>query len=155
MEARSPRQIGDKFKDLYQTALFANWKVWPAAQVSFANIFSFRICWGLKYSITVHQLLFYTSSLPCPVLTSLWSFLDIVFVHSELRVSFLFFFLWYSQSHLLCYLGKTRSRTKRMWHAKKSAHRLSLFFLFEIYMYPLSIKIPIFRITIYNGQRHL
>jgi len=32
MEARSPWQIRDKFKDLYQTALIANWKVWPAAQ---------------------------------------------------------------------------------------------------------------------------
>jgi len=32
MEARSPRQIRDKFKDLYQTVLIANWKVWPAAQ---------------------------------------------------------------------------------------------------------------------------
>lgn len=41
MEGRSPRQIGDKFKDLYQTALFANWKVWPAAQVSSANHFFF------------------------------------------------------------------------------------------------------------------
>ena len=33
MEARSPRQIREKFKDLYQTALIANWKVWPVAQV--------------------------------------------------------------------------------------------------------------------------
>jgi protein Mpv17 len=32
MEARSSRQIRDKFNDLYLTALFANWKVWPAAQ---------------------------------------------------------------------------------------------------------------------------
>jgi len=32
MEARSPRQIQAKFKDLYQTALISNWKVWPAAQ---------------------------------------------------------------------------------------------------------------------------
>ena len=39
MEARSPRQIRDKFKDLYQTALIANWKVWPAAQVSSSNHF--------------------------------------------------------------------------------------------------------------------
>ncbi|PPQ90429.1 hypothetical protein CVT25_014947 [Psilocybe cyanescens] len=33
MEARSPRQIGDRFKDLYGTALIANWRVWPLAQL--------------------------------------------------------------------------------------------------------------------------
>ncbi|KDR84774.1 hypothetical protein GALMADRAFT_233120 [Galerina marginata CBS 339.88] len=33
MEGRSPRQIGDRFKDLYLTALLANWKVWPIAQL--------------------------------------------------------------------------------------------------------------------------
>ena len=43
MEARSPRQIRDKFKDLYQTVLIANWKVWPAAQVSSANYFFFLL----------------------------------------------------------------------------------------------------------------
>jgi len=32
MEARSPRQIREKFKDIYPTALITNWKVWPAAQ---------------------------------------------------------------------------------------------------------------------------
>jgi len=33
MEARSPTQIRDKVTDLYGTALVANWKVWPMAQV--------------------------------------------------------------------------------------------------------------------------
>ncbi|CAA7264712.1 unnamed protein product [Cyclocybe aegerita] len=33
MEARSPGQIGERFKDLYRTALLANWKVWPLAQL--------------------------------------------------------------------------------------------------------------------------
>ncbi|KAF8168320.1 hypothetical protein B0H34DRAFT_685082 [Crassisporium funariophilum] len=33
MEARSPRQIRERFKDLYQTALLANWRVWPLAQL--------------------------------------------------------------------------------------------------------------------------
>ncbi|KAF9056610.1 hypothetical protein BJ165DRAFT_543205 [Panaeolus papilionaceus] len=32
MEHRSPAQIRDRFKDLYPTALLANWKVWPPAQ---------------------------------------------------------------------------------------------------------------------------
>lgn len=41
MEARSPRQIREKFKDLYQTALIANWKVWPIAQVSLFDIYLF------------------------------------------------------------------------------------------------------------------
>ena len=45
MEARSPRQIQEKFKDLYQTALIANWKVWPVAQVRSANhLFFFCSC---------------------------------------------------------------------------------------------------------------
>jgi len=33
MEARSRHQIGERFKDLYGTALLANWKVWPLAQL--------------------------------------------------------------------------------------------------------------------------
>ncbi|KIM48421.1 hypothetical protein M413DRAFT_440149 [Hebeloma cylindrosporum] len=33
MEARSLRQIKDRVKDLYRTALVANWKVWPLAQL--------------------------------------------------------------------------------------------------------------------------
>ncbi|KJA25633.1 hypothetical protein HYPSUDRAFT_37670 [Hypholoma sublateritium FD-334 SS-4] len=33
MERRSPRQIGDRFRDLYRTVLLANWKVWPLAQM--------------------------------------------------------------------------------------------------------------------------
>ncbi|KAH9487139.1 Protein SYM1 [Psilocybe cubensis] len=33
MEGRSPRQIGNRFKDLYSTALIANWRVWPLAQL--------------------------------------------------------------------------------------------------------------------------
>jgi protein Mpv17 len=33
MEARSPRQIRERFSALYQTALVANWKVWPMAQL--------------------------------------------------------------------------------------------------------------------------
>ncbi|KAF4623912.1 hypothetical protein D9613_001617 [Agrocybe pediades] len=33
MEARSPQQIKDRFRDLYGTALIANWKVWPLAQL--------------------------------------------------------------------------------------------------------------------------
>ncbi|TFK41378.1 hypothetical protein BDQ12DRAFT_626793 [Crucibulum laeve] len=32
MEGRSRRQISEKFRDLYPTAILANWKVWPAAQ---------------------------------------------------------------------------------------------------------------------------
>jgi len=32
MEARSPRQIKERIRDLYRTALVANWRVWPLAQ---------------------------------------------------------------------------------------------------------------------------
>lgn len=149
MEARSSRQIRDKFKDLYLTALVANWKVWPAAQVSSSIIFSFCGCWGLKHSISVHQFPVYTSSLPCPVLTSLRSFLDIVFVHSKLWVSFLFSYFCDIQSHSLYYLGKTRSRTKRARHAKHSAHRLSLFFWHLHVCILWASKSPFFWITVF------
>ncbi|KAF5312596.1 hypothetical protein D9619_003338 [Psilocybe cf. subviscida] len=33
MEARSPSQIADRFRDIYRTALIANWRVWPLAQL--------------------------------------------------------------------------------------------------------------------------
>ena len=37
MEARSLRQIKDRVRDLYRTALVANWRVWPLAQVRFPS----------------------------------------------------------------------------------------------------------------------
>jgi protein Mpv17 len=33
MEGRSPRQVEERFQDLYGPLLLANWKVWPLAQV--------------------------------------------------------------------------------------------------------------------------
>ncbi|KAF9480460.1 hypothetical protein BDN70DRAFT_877602 [Pholiota conissans] len=33
MERRSPRQIRERFTDLYKTAIIANWKIWPLAQM--------------------------------------------------------------------------------------------------------------------------
>ncbi|KAF8078361.1 hypothetical protein FPV67DRAFT_48841 [Lyophyllum atratum] len=33
MEKRNPRQIKEKFADLYMPALLTNWKVWPIAQL--------------------------------------------------------------------------------------------------------------------------
>lgn len=33
MEGRSFKQIGQKYNDLYSTALIANWQVWPIAQL--------------------------------------------------------------------------------------------------------------------------
>jgi len=33
MEGRSPLQIRERFVDLYKTALVANWKIWPLAQM--------------------------------------------------------------------------------------------------------------------------
>lgn len=33
MEGRDPEHIRARFKDIYQPALLANWKIWPAAQV--------------------------------------------------------------------------------------------------------------------------
>lgn len=32
-EGHSPTQIGEKFRDLYPTAILTNWKVWPLAQL--------------------------------------------------------------------------------------------------------------------------
>ncbi|KAF8971559.1 hypothetical protein BDZ97DRAFT_1914023 [Flammula alnicola] len=49
MEARSPRQIGERFKDLYRTALLANWRVWPVAQ-----LFNFRYT-PLPYRVPFSQ----------------------------------------------------------------------------------------------------
>jgi len=37
MERRSVADIKQKYSDLYMTALLANWKIWPVAQV--------RICY--------------------------------------------------------------------------------------------------------------
>ena len=34
MEGRDLEHIRGRFKDIYQPVLLANWKVWPAAQVS-------------------------------------------------------------------------------------------------------------------------
>ena len=85
MEARSPRQIQEKFTDLYQTALIANWKVWPAAQVSSFHL-SFFFHLSRSDMFAVYQFPLYTSCVPCPVLASLWSFLDVVSVHFKLRV---------------------------------------------------------------------
>ena len=42
MERRSPRQIGDRFRDLYRTVLLANWKVWPLAQVIIISVPFYR-----------------------------------------------------------------------------------------------------------------
>ncbi|TFK23106.1 hypothetical protein FA15DRAFT_670838 [Coprinopsis marcescibilis] len=33
MEGRTPRQIKEKYRDMYHEALVANWKVWPLAQL--------------------------------------------------------------------------------------------------------------------------
>jgi protein Mpv17 len=33
MEGRDSQHIRTKFSDIYQPALLANWKIWPAAQV--------------------------------------------------------------------------------------------------------------------------
>jgi len=37
MEGRNLEQLRQKYRDLYQPALLANWKVWPAVQVSSCN----------------------------------------------------------------------------------------------------------------------
>ena len=40
MEGRDPQHIRARFEDIYQPALLANWKIWPAAQVRcFARFF--------------------------------------------------------------------------------------------------------------------
>ena len=38
MEFRSIGQIRERYADMYTTALLANWKVWPVAQVSTVNL---------------------------------------------------------------------------------------------------------------------
>jgi len=75
MEARSPRQIKDRIRDLYRTALVANWRVWPLAQVRFLSS---------QYSLTklarflAHQFPIHASTIPRAILTSLWCLLDII-----------------------------------------------------------------------------
>jgi protein Mpv17 len=34
MEGRDVKHIRARFEDIYRPALLANWKIWPAAQVS-------------------------------------------------------------------------------------------------------------------------
>jgi Mpv17 / PMP22 family len=43
MEGRDKVHIRAKFNDIYSTAVFANWKVWPLAQVSALSTCSFAI----------------------------------------------------------------------------------------------------------------
>ena len=40
MEGRDIKHIRGRFEDIYRPALLANWKVWPAAQVSIITYLS-------------------------------------------------------------------------------------------------------------------
>ena len=110
-------------------------------------------CRGLKYLITVHQFPLYTSCLPCPVHPSLWSFLDVVFIHFKLSVIFFSSFVY--KTHSLCYLEKTRSKTMRMRLAKPSIHRLFFLFLSHLHItglcafYSQNSTFLTFKITIF------
>ena len=41
MEGRDVKHIRARFEDIYRPALLANWKVWPAAQVSLTYLSRF------------------------------------------------------------------------------------------------------------------
>ena len=42
MEGRDIKHIRGRFEDIYRPALLANWKIWPAAQVSLTYLSHFR-----------------------------------------------------------------------------------------------------------------
>jgi len=42
MEGRDIKHIRARFEDIYRPALLANWKIWPAAQVSSTYLSHFR-----------------------------------------------------------------------------------------------------------------
>ena len=85
MERRDLKQIRVRFEDIYQPALLANWKIWPAAQVRrFAR---FPPLWAmLNHDTVVYQFSFYTSPISCPIPTNMWRFLDPLPVSSQFCV---------------------------------------------------------------------
>jgi hypothetical protein len=86
MERRDLQHIRVKFEDIYQPALLANWKIWPAAQVRrFARSPSpFWVM--LNRETVVYQFSFYTSTISCPIPTNMWRFLDPLPVSSQFCV---------------------------------------------------------------------
>ena len=86
MEGRDPEHIRARFKDIYQPALLANWKIWPAAQVRCLARFVLRL-WALSNRDTiVHQFSFHASAVSCPIPTNVWRFLDPLPISSHLCV---------------------------------------------------------------------
>ena len=77
MEARSPRQIKDRIRDLYRTALVANWRVWPLAQVRFLSS-QYSLSKLTRCSLLAYQFPIHASTIPGAILTSLWCLLDII-----------------------------------------------------------------------------
>ena len=73
MEGRDSKHIRARFKDIYQPALLANWKIWPAAQV---RRFTSHIWTWLINRAIVYQFLVYALTLPCSISTNVRRILD-------------------------------------------------------------------------------
>ena len=84
MEGRNLGQIRQRYKDIFPTALLANWKVWPLAQVSqICILFGFL---SSDHPFLVDQLPIHAASIPRSIYTDLRSLLDVVPLPSEFRV---------------------------------------------------------------------
>lgn len=82
MERRNFGQIKEKYNDLYKPALLANWKVWPAAQVSLAS-YPYRPC-SLRAS--AYQFPIHAPALSRPIPVWVWCILDAIPVSFECKV---------------------------------------------------------------------
>lgn len=81
MEGRSPAQINQKFGDIYLPALFANWKVWPLAQVRFLVMMcAFMVVW-LTSRVLVDQLPLHASCVPRALSVNVRCLLDTIPVY--------------------------------------------------------------------------
>ena len=90
MERRDPQQIRTRFKDIYQPALLANWKIWPAAQVRCFARFFFPFWALLNRDTIVYQFSFHAPCISCPIPTNVWRFLDPLPVSSQFCVCLFF-----------------------------------------------------------------
>lgn len=53
MEGRDAQHIHTRFQDVYQPALLANWKIWPAAQVRYFAHFSWALFKSRQHSLSI------------------------------------------------------------------------------------------------------
>ncbi|SRR6266702_2812118 len=116
MEGRDPEHIRARFNDIYQPALLANWKIWPAAQVRCLTRF-FPPFWALfNRDTTVYQFSFHASTISCPIPTNMWCFLDPLPISSQFCVCLIFCF-----AHSLPTL--THENTERAKNKTQRTHR--------------------------------